>query len=322
MRRREFIAGLTLLLLPRGSAWSQQAKPLPVIGIIVLSSPNPPASFLNPLRKGLAELGYVEGKTIRLEYRSAGGDPSRLSEVAEALVRLPVDIIVAWHTPAATAAKHATSSIPIVMVGVGDPLGTGLIESFGRPGSNVTGVAGGGPGLIGKSLELIRELMPEVRNVGLLLNGRDPFKIPLREAAEVEAGKAGVAFHVVTSDTDDDLEAAVGELERKGVDVVFAQPSLPPQRPVRLAMLRRLPVVSANRAYAEAGAIMSYSSKAESMFFESARYVDLILKGAKPADLPVQSARHFELVVNLKSAKTLGIRVPSTLLIRADEVIE
>jgi putative tryptophan/tyrosine transport system substrate-binding protein len=319
MRRREFIAGLILSFVPHYSAWAQ-ARPPPRVGILVLDSRDR-EPFLKALRKGLSELGYVEGKNISLEYRSAGGDPSRLSEVANELVRVPVDIIVTWLTPAATAAKHATPSIPIVMVGAGDPVSTGLIESMGRPGGNLTGIAGGGPELAGKVSELIREFMPEARRVGLLLNGKDPFRIPLRELTEVAAGKAGIALHAASSGADD-LEVAIGALVREGVDVVIAQPSLPQQRTVILAMLRRLPVVSFNRNFAEVGAIVSYSSKAESMFVDSARYVDLILKGAKPADLPVQRPKFFELLVNLKSAKTLGITVPSTLLIRADEVIE
>jgi len=328
MRRREFVAllggsvGLGILGLGAGEwAARAQAAKLPRVGIIVLGNPDP-APFFKAFREGLSERGYVEGRTVALEIRSADGDVNRLAEAAEELVRLGVDVIVAWQTPAATAAKQATQSIPIVMAAVAAPVGTGLIDSLGRPGGNITGIAGFGAELSGKNLELIRELMPQARRVGVLLNGPDPFSKPLREQVELAAGKVGLALHVVVASRNDDLEGTIAELVREGVDVVLAQPSLPQQRTVRLAMLRRLPVVSANKGFAEAGGIMSYSSKAESMFVECAGYVDRILKGAKPADLPVQGPKVFELVVNLKTANALGVAIPSTILARADEVIE
>ncbi len=325
MRRREFMTCLaagTAFGLGAGPQLARaQAAKLPRIGILVLGNPDP-APFFKAFRDGLALRGYREGDNVGLEIRSAGGDLNRLREAAEELVRLPVDVLVVWQTPAATAAKQATRSIPIVMAAVGDPVGTGLVESLARPGGNITGLAGFGAELSGKNLELIRELMPGPRRIGVLLNGSDPFSKPLREQVEAAAAAIGLPAHFVVASRGDDLEAGVDELARAGVDVILAQPSLPQRRTVGFALMRRLPVVSANRGFVEAGGLMSYSSKADSIFIECATYVDRILKGAKPADLPVQGPKVFELVVNLKTATALGLNVPQTILSRADEVIE
>jgi putative ABC transport system substrate-binding protein len=328
MRRREFVAllgasvGLGILSLEVGG-WGARAQSgkVPRIGVLLLGNPNP-EPFLKAFRAGLNERGYMEGRNIALDIRSAEGDMNRLNEAAEEMVRLPVDIVVAWQTLPATAAKRATQSIPIVMAGVGDPVGSGLVESLARPGGNVTGIAGFGAELAGKSLELIRELLPGARRVGVLLNGADPFSKPLREQAELSAGQVGLTIHVVVVERNGDLENSIAELVREGVDAVFAQPSLPQQRTVSLAMAQRLPVVAVNRGFAEAGGIMSYASKGESMFIECAAYVDRILKGAKPGELPVQGPKASELVVNLHAARALGITVPQELLARANEVIE
>jgi putative tryptophan/tyrosine transport system substrate-binding protein len=328
MRRREFVAllggsvGLGILSLEAGGwvARAQSGK-VPRIGVLLLGNPNP-EPFLKAFRAGLNERGYMEGRNIALDIRSADGDMNRLNEAADEMVRLPVDILVAWQTLPATAARRATQSIPIVMAGVGDPVGSGLVESLARPGGNVTGIAGFGAELAGKNLELIRELMPQARRVGVLLNGPDPFSKPLREQAELAASKVGVTVHVVVASAGNDIEAMIAELVREGVDVVFAQPSLPQQHTVQLAMRHRLPVVAANRGFTEAGGIMSYASKGESMFMECAAYVDRILKGARPGELPVQGPKASELVVNLNAARALGITVPQELLARANEVIE
>jgi putative ABC transport system substrate-binding protein len=321
MKRREFItflggAAAPVVLWPR-AARAQPLK-LPRIGILVLANREP---FWSELRSGLHKHGYIEGQNIAFEFRFADGRHDRLREFAAELVRLRVDIIVAHFTPAVTAAKEATSEIPIIMAWAGDPVGTGLISSLSRPGGNITGLSGGG-GLSGKSLELIRDVLPATRRVAALAHAPDPFSIFFIKQVE-EAGRTlGIAIQTIKLQGAEDFEAAFAAIVRERADAVITQPSLPRKPAIELALKHRLPLVSAIRLFAQEGGLMSYSIDQNDMYRRAAYYVDRILKGAKPADLPVEQPTRFELVINLKTAKALGLAVPPTVLARADEVIE
>ena len=321
MRRREFI----ILLGGAGAAWplaarAQQPK-VPKIGVLVVGTPDP-GPFWRLFREGLRDLGYIDGQTILFEFRSAGGKAGLLPELAADLVRLKVDIIVVWHTPTAHAAKQVTHEIPIVMADVGDPVGTGLVASLARPGGNVTGMAGVTAELAGKSVELIRDMMPSARHVAVLANATDPFRKPFLEQIELAARTVGVGLQPIMVGGGEELDAAFSRLSKERIDAVIVQPSLPTKRAAELALKHRLPAVSVPRWFAEEGGLMSYSARLADLYRQAAVYVDKILKGAKPADLPVQQPMRFELVINLKTAKALGLTIPPSVLVRADEIIQ
>ena len=322
MRRREFIS----FLGGAAAAWpftarAQQAK-VPTIGALVIGNINP-EQFWREFRQGLHDLGYVEGQNIRFEFRSAEGEISRLPELAAELVRLKVDIIVTWFTPTAVAAKQATLEIPIVMAETGDPVGTGLVASLPRPGGNVTGIASATAELAGKSVQLIRDMLPWARRVTALANATDPFSKPFLEQIRLGGEATGTTINPVTISSSEEFEAAFASMEEDRPDAVIVQPSLPSKRAAELALKHRVPAVSVPRWFAEEqGGLMSYSARYVDLFRKAAVYVDKILKGAQPADLPVEQPTHFELIINMKTAKALGIDVPALLLARADEVIE
>jgi putative tryptophan/tyrosine transport system substrate-binding protein len=321
MRRRELIT----LLGGAAAAWplaalAQQAK-VPTIGALVIGNINPD-QFWREFRQGLRDLGYVEGQNIRFEFRSAEGQIDRLPELAAELVRLKVDIIVTWFTPTALAAKQATRHIPIVMAETGDPLGTGLVASLARPGGNVTGLAAVSAELAGKSVQLIRDMLPSARRVTALANATDAFSKPFLEQIQLGGEATGTTINPIRVSSSEEFETAFAAMEKERPDAVIVQPSLPGRRAVELALKHRVPAVSVGRWFAEEGGLMSYSAKYDELFRKAAAYVDKILKGARPADLPVEQPTHFELIINLKTAKALGLEVPATLLARADEVIE
>jgi putative ABC transport system substrate-binding protein len=291
------------------------------IGVLVLGNPDP-GPFLKEFREGLRELGYVEGQNIQLELRSAQGKISDLPAAAGALVALKVDIIVTFQTPAGIAAKNATSEIPIVLGPAGDPVGTGLVASYARPGGNVTGVAGAGPEVGAKNLELIREVLPAVRRVAVLANAADPFHVPLLKRIQGAGQMLGIEIKPVLVRRADEFEAAFGEFTVAQMEAVIVQPSLPLRLAAELALKHHLPAFSPNATFPSEGGLMSYSADQPALYRNSATFVDKILKGRKPPDLPVELATKFLLVVNLKSAKALGIAVPATLMTRADNVIE
>jgi len=299
------------------AVWAQPAKN-PRIGVLVGPTPEP---FLGLLKEGLRSRGYIEGKNIQIELRSSRGKSELLPALAAELVGLKVDVLVAWQTPAAQAAKQATAEIPIV-ISAGDPVGTGLVASLARPGGNITGVTGTTAVMGGKTLELIRELLPSAKRVAVLANASDPFTKPFLQQI-ADAGRA-VAMDIRSFRVRgvEEFDAAFAEMGKGKVDAVIVQPSLPRQPAISLAAKYRLPSVSAAPAFPEAGGLLSYSANAAEIYRETAAYVDRILRGAKPADLPVQQATKFELVINLKTAKALGIAVPRALLLRADRVIE
>jgi putative ABC transport system substrate-binding protein len=319
MKRREFIAfvGATM-------AWPApvmaQGK-MPRIGILALGTPDPQI-FIRQFREGLRELGYIEGQNIQLDLHSAGGDATRLSTVANELVATKPDMIMGFQTPAATAAKQATKDIPIILSGVGDPIGTGLIASLARPGGNITGVSSATSEMGAKNLELIREVLPSARRVAVLANAPDPFSKPLLQHIRDAAKMLSVEIKPVMVHDVEQLGGHIEEIVKWRADALIVQPSLPHRRVADLAIKHRLPAFSPHAAFPAAGGLMSYSNDADALYRQCATFVDKILKGRKPADLPVELPTKFLLVVNLKTAKAVGVTVPGTMLTRADTVIE
>src|SRR5438128_950737 len=322
MRRREFMSlfGAAAAVWPLAGRAQQPAK-LPTVGALVLGSTDP-EQFWRDFRQGLRDLGYVEGQNIRFEFRSAQGQANRVPELAAELVRLKVDVIVTWFTPPTQAAKQATHEIPIVMADTGDPIGTGLVASLPRPGGNVTGIASVTAELAGKSVQLIRDLLPSARRVTALANATDPFSKPFLEQIALGAEATGTAINPIRISNNEEFESAFAAMERARPDAIIVQPSLPSKRAAELALQHRVPAVSVPRWFVDEGGLMSYSAIYADLFRKAAVYVDKILKGAQPADLPVEQPTRFQLVINMKTAKALGITVPATLLARADEVIE
>jgi ABC-type uncharacterized transport system substrate-binding protein len=317
MKRRDVITFLGCTAAWPLAARAQQAERMRRIGLLLVIGPEP----LGPFREALAELGYFEGKNIQIEVRSAQGQDTRLPALATELVSMRVELIVAVQTPAAHAAKNATRDIPIVVM-AGDPIATGLVTNLAKPDGNLTGLSATAAEAAAKSLELIREVIPGARRVGVLGNADDPFMKPFFE--QIRRGAPGVRLeaHQIIVRSSDELNAAFASLASARADAVVIQGSLPVEPTVDLALKYKLPSLSTQRSAVQAGILMSYSAS----FAERARvitsYVDRILKGAKPANLPVQEPTKYELTINLKTAKALGIEVPPTLLSRADEVIE
>ena len=321
IRRRELMATLGGAVVAWPLAARAQQPKVPTIGALVIGNINP-EQFWREFRQGLRDLGYVEGQNIRFEFRSAKGHLDRLPELAAELVRLKVDIIVTWFTPTALAAKQATREIPIVMAETGDPIGTGLVASLPRPGGNVTGMASVTAELAGKCVQLIRDMLPSARRVIALANVTDPFSKPFLEQIKLAGEVTGTTINAIGVSSNEEFETAFASMEKDRPDAVIVQPSLPTKRAAELALKYRVPAVSVPRWFAEQGGLMSYSARYVELFRKAAVYVDKILKGAQPADLPVEQPIHFELVINLKTARALGLEIPPTLLARADEVIE
>jgi putative ABC transport system substrate-binding protein len=321
MRRRDFFAlmGGATAAWPFASA-AQQAK-VPTIGVLVVGAPVSQL-FWHSFQEDLRALGYVKGQNIRFEFHSDEGQASRLPGLAAELVRLKVDLIAAWFTPAALAAKQATTEIPIVMVRVGNPVETGLVQSLARPGGNVTGFAGMGAELAGKCVELIRDMVPSARRVAALANAPDPFSEPYLEQIRRAGAATGTTIDPIMIHNAEELEAAFPAMEKERTDAVIVQPSLPTKRVTELALKYRIPAVAINRAVVENGGLMGYWADDAEPYRRAAAFVDKILKGAKPADLPVERPTRFQLVINMKTAKALGLTIPPAFLARADEVIE
>ena len=318
MQRREFIT-----VIGSAAAWpiavrAQQANP-PKLGILLVGNREP---FSTQFGAGLREFGYIDGQNIQVVFRSAEGKLNLLPELATELVRLNVDIIVASETPSVQAAKNATGEIPIVMAPSGDPVGTGLIASLAKPGGNVTGLSAATAELAGKSLELIKEIIPTASCVAALADPINAFTKPFLEQINLTARSTGIEIQVVMIHGTESLDAAFAEMAGKRIDAAIVQPTLPRGPIIDLVQKCHLPAVSGNRAFADAGGLMSYAASLADRYRNAVPYVDKILKGTKPADLPVQQPTKFELVINLKTARALRLTVPPTMLARADEVIE
>jgi putative ABC transport system substrate-binding protein len=319
MRRRNFILSFLLSSILWPQALRGEQPKVPKVGVLVPANAEP---FWSEFRVGLRELNYIEGKNIAFEFRSADGVPSRLRALADDLVRLKVDLIVASLTPAINAARQATSDIPIVMASGADPVLTGLISSLARPGGNITGVSGAASERYVKVLELIRELLPKAQRVAILVNAGSQFASPLVERMEAAAQTLSFATQVLRVRGVEDFEGAFAAMDKERAEVAIMQASLPRQPALDFSLKHRLPFVGPDRLLAEEGGLMSYAANDEDRFRRAASFVDRILKGAKPAELPVEQPTRYELVINLKAAQVLGVTVPPALLARADRVIE
>jgi putative tryptophan/tyrosine transport system substrate-binding protein len=312
---------LTGGLLAASLAGVGQEPQMPTIGVLVVGAPGS-ENFRRLFQEAMRELGYVDGKTIRFEFRSDRGQVDRLPSLAEEMVHLKVDLIVAWFTPAALAAKKATAKIPIVMAAAGDPLANGLVTDLARPGGNITGMSGVAGELAGKCVERVREMLPSAHRVAALANAPDPFSKPFLEKIRLAGNATGTTIDPIMIHRSQELEAAFVAMETTRPDAVIVQPSLPVKRVAELALKYRTPAVPAFRPFAEDGGLMSYWFGEAEVYPRAAAFTDKILHGAKPGDLPVEQPTKFELVINLKSAKTLGLTIPPSLLARADTVIE
>jgi putative ABC transport system substrate-binding protein len=325
MNRRAFISGVVLSVMSTPlAADAQPARKVPHIG--VLQPAAPPEPLVEAFREGLRDLGYVEGRDIVLEFRWAEGRLDRFPELATDLVRLRVDVIHTLSTPAAIAARHATTTIPIVFTGVGDPVGTGVVSSLAHPGGNVTGVSIMATELSGKRLEILREMVPKVSRVAMLWNDTNPSMVLRAREAEAAAAKLGVTVQSLGVHDLIDFDHAFAAIVngRAGALLTLVDPFTRQhrQRIVDFAAQRHLPALYEAREFVDAGGLICYGPSLLAIQRRSAAYVDKILKGAKPGDLPVEQPTKFELVINLKTAKTLGLTIPQSLLLRADEVIQ
>ena len=326
MDRRTFIGSVAggVLAAPLGSFAQQRGKVWRVGVLNTSTSMN--ATQLEAFRKGLRELGYVEGENLVLEYRSADGRPERLGELAIALARAKVDVIVPRGTPASQAAKSATGVIPIVAIEVGSPVETGLVKSLSHPGGNVTGLSSVSTDLYAKRVELIKETVSGVKRIGGLVNLSNPADVIAWKQIERGGQSLGVQLLLLEVHKSEDLAPTFDVASKQGVGalVVIGVALLQPYRDliVELAAKHRLPTIYPAREFVDAGGLMSYAIDYDQLYYRAASLLDKIFKGAKPADLPVEQPTNFELVVNLKTAKALGLTISQSLLLRANEVIQ
>ena len=323
IRRRDFV-----MLLGGGAA---AARPLAAraqqsrvarIGALYIGLADA-ESFKKELREGLRELGFVEGQNIAFEFRSAEGKLDRLPELASELVRLKVDVIVALYVPSALAAKEATSEIPIVIVAA-DPVETGIVAGLARPGGNITGVSLMSAVMIGKCVELFRDMLAIARKIAVITNAADPlFARLVLDEAERASRITGIEIQPITvRGPDEELDAAFAAITKVQADAVVIQGSLSTKRVADLALERRLPAASTTRAFVDAGGLMSYGADGPALFRLGAKFVHRILQGRQPNDLPIEQPTKFELAVNLKTAKAIGITIPESFLLRADVLTE
>jgi putative ABC transport system substrate-binding protein len=324
MDRRAFIGGVAAAALGPRAAYAQTPAKARRIGLLMTTTPAAAAHIIVAFADGLRELGHVEGKNVLFEYRWAAGDRERFAEMAADLVRQHVDVLVASSQAAALAAQRATRTIPIVMVNASDPMEAGLVASLVRPGGNVTGLSQQLTREIrAKQLQLLKEMMPKMSRVGVLHSAATT--VGLREY-EAAGQTLEVRVQVVEIRNRNDLESAFASMARERIDALLvpADPFLftERQRIAELAREHRLAGMYSTREYAEAGGLMSYSARLSEQFRRAAIYVDKILRGASAGTLPVEAPSHYELVINLKTAKALGLTIPQSLLQRADQVIE
>jgi putative ABC transport system substrate-binding protein len=325
IRRREFITllGGTIIGWPLAARAQQPA--MPVIGFLGATTAAGQSQWTAAFVQRLRELGWVEGRTVTIEYRWAEGRFDRLPEIFAELVRRKVDVIFTHATPNVIAAKQATSIIPIVFTLVGAPVGAGLVASLARPGGNVTGVSNLSSDLGGKRLDLLREVVPALRRLAILTKIDNPSAVLEMGDVQAAAHTLGLEVAIAEIRRADDIASAVESLKGR-VDALIVPPdALLLGHRIRintLALGARLPTMHGSREYVEAGGLMSYGPNYSDLFRRAADYVDRILRGAKPADLPVEQPTKFDLIINLTTSKVLGLTIPSTLLARADEVIE
>jgi putative tryptophan/tyrosine transport system substrate-binding protein len=326
MKRREFVAllGGVALTWPVGSRAQQAGRP-PTIGWFGSGTAAAGNPWVAAFFERLGQLGWVGSRTVAIEYRWAEGREERFAGILEEFIRLKVDVIVTYGNTAATAAKRMTEAVPIVFAAAGDPIGTGLVASLARPGGNLTGLSIQQTDLAGKRLEMLRETIPTLQTLGVLGNTNSPnVALEMREA-ESEARKLGLEVVTAQVRKVEDLEGAFEGLRGKaGAVYACSDPVLTTNRVLlgTLALRAGLPIMHGFREYAEAGGLISYGPHFPDLFRRAAEYVDKILRGTKPSELPVEQPTKFELVINLKTAKALGLTIPPSLIARADELIE
>ena len=325
------VAGFgTIFVLALFAAWfaaeAQVAGKVPRLGVLLTGSQSGYATYVAAFRQGLGEHGYVEGRNIVIEYRYGDGDFDRLPKLAAELVALDVDLIVTSGAPPTRAARNATRTIPIVMTVVGDPIALGFIASLARPGGQITGLTQLSTELNAKRLELLKQTLPNVSRIAVIFDTAAGVPSPLQDLRTAARALGVNLLPLELRGPDPDLEGAFGTAarERVGALLIVSGPTqeLHKKRLADLAAANRLPAMYAQRGYVDAGGLMSYAVSLPDLFRRAATYVDKLLKGAKPADLPVEQPTKFELVINLRTAKALGLAIPLSLLARADQVLE
>lgn len=314
--RRHFVLVLAALTAPL-AAHGQQAN-IKRISVLSLINPGP---FLGFFRDALREHGYVE-KNSQIDVRSADGNQQLLEKLAADIVRNKPDVIVAYQTPAVVAAQKVTRTIPIIMAPAGDPVGSGLVASLSKPGGNVTGMSGSTGSTAAKTLELVRDILPQAKRVGVLANANDRFTKSFVESMNTAGKKLRMQVDVAMVHGGDNLESVFRKWRKSGIEAVVVQPSLPRKQPIELALRYRLPSLSPSAPYAIEGGLMSYANSTKEIGTKSAKFVDRILKGANPAELPVEEPTIFELTVNAKTARELSISFPPSIVARADRVVQ
>lgn len=325
MKRRAFLAGLGGAVAWPVVAGAQQPSKLPTIGVSVGGTPSSHGAWVAALVQRLREFGWIEGRNIAIEYRWAEGRSERFAEIAAEFVKLKLDIIVTESTVNVLAAKQATSLIPIVFAVAADPIGMGLVASLARPGGNVTGLSIQQHDLVGKRLELLREVVPALRRLAIIVNGGNPASLSEMREVQVVSRKLGLAAETLEIQKPEDITSVFDALKgRVEALYVVGDPfvTFHRHRINVLALGARLPTVHANRNAVEVAGLMSYGPNFTDLYRRAADFVDKILRGAKPADIPVEQPTKFDFVVNLVTARALGLTVPPTLIARADEVIE
>jgi ABC-type uncharacterized transport system substrate-binding protein len=325
VKRRELIS-----LLGSAAAWplaarAQQSAKLPTIGFLGAQTSEAQSQWTAAFLQGLRELGWIESRTINIEYRWGAGHTDRFAEIAAEFVRLKVQVIFTNGTAAVLAAKQATAVIPIVFAATGDPVGNRIVASLARPGGNVTGLSSNSRDTVGKRLELLREIVPSLRRLAILANIENPFSVEEIGEVQAAAGALGVQAHTFDIRRAEDIAPAFDALKGRADALYVAIDALLNTNRIRvnaLALAARLPTMHGSREYVGAGGLISYGANFADLFRRAAVYIDKILKGAKPGDLPVEQASKYDLAINIKTANALGLTVPPSLLGRADEVME
>jgi len=321
MNRRDTVLALLALSAAPLTAGAQQTGKVHRIGLLRVGSP--PPGFIEPFRQGLRELGYVEGQSIIIEYGLAE-NVAQLPELAARLLRLKVDVLVASGTPSVVPARNATSTVPVVFVAAIDPVATGVVTSLARPGGNITGVSAVHADAVGKRVQLLKELLPKASRIAFMVRATSPATAQYVKEAELAARTLGMQLQILAVRDAGDLEGAFASAQGASALLTVDDAMLTAQRTriADLALKNRLPTISGFSEMVEAGGLMSYGPHYGDLYRRAAAQVHKILKGTKPADLPVEQPTKFELVINLKTAKALGMTIPQSVLLRADRVIE